>query len=103
MAKYDLTGNQSESFSFSIRDKVFEFRYPTTAEMREIVKEFQELDKEKDDAKKQELATSLDKQLQAFITSVDHDVSINDALDNESVVTVRHFNKMIREEIFSYQ
>ena len=102
--KYVLVSEDaSDSFNFSIRDKVYDFRYPTTAEMRDIVSKFNELDKETDDAKKQELARALDTQLQSFISPVDHDTPINDALDAETVVTVRHFNKMIRDEVFSMQ
>ena len=109
MAKNYILDGEDDSFTFSIRDKNYSFKYPTTGQMKEIIVQFQELDaagKPKDDAEKKVLedkAKALDEQLRSYITPIDHDYPIGEALDNESVVTARHFNKMLREEIFNQQ
>lgn len=102
MAQYDLTGNNDASFKFSIRDNVYEFAYPTTGDMKELIAKFRQLEATDDKKEQEKLAKALDEQLRSYITPIDHEVSINDALDAESVQTVRNFNKMVRTEIFNY-
>lgn len=98
---YILTENLDESFKFSIRDKVFEFHYPTTSEMKELLKKFDELKAETDTDKATKLSDQIDKEIHALITPVDHEESVDSLLEKESVVVNRRFSKMLREELFS--
>ena len=99
MAKYDLTGSLEEKFTFSIGDKVFEFRKPTVREMREVSKKFSGIEQETDVELQTQKSDEAMAELYKFIVPVEHDANIKDVLDNQQVGVQVAFNEMIKKEL----
>lgn len=99
MAKYDLTGSLEAKFSFTIGDKEFEFRKPTVREMREVAKKFAGLDTETDVDKQTKMSDEAMAELYSFVTPMGHEVSIRDALEDQTVSVQAAFNDMIKKEL----
>ncbi len=102
MSTYNLTDNVNETFEFSLRDKKYTMKYPTTDELEQVQKLNQEL-AEAEDAKDKERAERAGEQVEGllygFITPVGHETTIKEALKNENIRVLKNFNTMIRTEI----
>lgn len=107
MAQYNLTDNTKDSFTFSIGngDKALEysFRYPTTAELRELSRmnnHLQELAEAKADEKEiQKQSKATEAEMNKLVTPVGHDNSISAVLETQPVNVVRNFRQMMAKEI----
>jgi len=103
MANYNLTDNTEEAFTFKIGELEYSFRYPTTAEMRELSQmnnELQELaDKKADDKLIKAKSDESEAKMNALVTPVGHDNSISDVLENQPLPVVRNFRNMMTKEI----
>jgi hypothetical protein len=97
MAQYNLTDNTEKAFTFKIGELEYSFRYPTTAEMRDLSKlntELQELaDKKADEADESEA------KMNELVTPIDHDNPISEVLEAQPLPVVRNFRKMMTKEI----
>jgi len=100
MSSYNLTDNVNDSFVFSLRGNKFEMRYPKTSELEEIQQITNELqEKEGDKEAEKALNEKLIDSLYSFISPVDHDVQIKEALSNENIKVLQNFNTMIKSEL----
>ncbi len=103
MAQYNLTDNVAEAFTFKIGDLEYSFRYPTTAEMRELSRlngELQELAENKADEK--EIKAKSDEseaKMNELVTPVGHKVAISEVLEDQPLPVVRNFRQMMAKEI----
>lgn len=101
MSSYkDLSDNVDDSFTFSLRGKNYEMRYPKTGELEEIQQlnnRYESIDKTSDEAK--EIETELTDVLYKYITPVGHDTKIKDALRDENIKVLKNFNVMIKAEL----
>lgn len=102
MSTYNLTDNVNETFEFSLRDKKYTMKYPTTDELENVQKLNQEL-ADAEDAKDKERAERAAEQVEGllygFIQPVGHETTIKEALKNENIRVLKNFNTMIRTEI----
>lgn len=101
---YNITDNVNETFDFFIRDKKYSMRYPTTSEMEELqtmTEEFQEaranIATTPEEMKKR--SDSIQDFMYSFISPIDHETSVEEALKTENVVVLRNFNTMIKSEL----
>ncbi len=105
MSNYNLSDDVQDSFTFEMRGKKFEMRYPKTSEVEEVQKisnELDELDKKEGEIDKKavkKLNDKLENYLYSFIQPREHEVSIQDALKDENIKVMRNFNKMIKAEL----
>ena len=99
MATYNLSDNISKSFSFEIDGKVYDFRRPLVSELKANQKIQAELDAASTPEEKQAVADKMQKFVYNLITPVDHDVSIEKALDESPVNVLQAFNKMAEKEL----
>ena len=102
MSNYNLTDNVNDSFEFELRGKKFTMKYPTTDELEKVQKlnaELVEADEAKDKARVDRANEQLEAQLYGFISPVDHQISIKEALKAENIKVLKNFNTMIRTEI----
>lgn len=107
MAQYNLTDNTKDSFTFSIGngDKALEysFRYPTTAELRELsrmnnkLQEMAEAKASDEDIEKQSKAT--EEEMNKLVTPVGHEATISAVLESQPINVVRNFRQMMAKEI----
>jgi hypothetical protein len=103
MAQYNLTDNTKDSFTFQLGELEYSFRYPTTAELREIGQLNAELQKLIDDKASEEEVTAKSKEsedkMNALVTPVGHDNSISEVLEVQPINVVRNFRQMMAKEI----
>lgn len=102
MSSYkDLSDNVDDNFDFALRGKKYVMKYPKTGELEDIQKLNQEYEKieDKESLKAKDLEDQLSNAIYEYITPVDHDVQIKDALREENVKVLKKFNVMIREEL----
>lgn len=99
MAKYDLTSSLETSFTFSIKDKEFEFRKPTVREMRSIAKKFAGIDKEDDSDKQIEKSDEAMNELYQFIVPINHDTPVQELLNDMPIDVQNAFNDMVKKEL----
>lgn len=114
---YNLTDNAKESFNFQLGDLVFNFRYPTTREMRDLAaknNELQEMaqEKEADDKLPEDKKSGKDydklikdssaaseAKMNELVTPVDHENQISEVLEDMPINVVRNFRNMMAREI----
>lgn len=99
MAKYDLTNSLEKDFVFAIDGKEFLFRKPTVREMRSIVSKFSGIEKITDPDEQLRQNDEAQRELYAFISSVNHDLNIADVLNDQPVDVQIAFNEMIQKEL----
>ena len=96
---YNLTDNVNDGFNFDVRGKVFFMKYPTTEEIEELNRMTEE---SKSSAKDGEVSLEENQKVQeymySFITPVDHDTSIRDAMKTENLKVLQRFNAMVKAE-----
>ena len=96
---YNLTDNVNDGFNFDIRGKVFFMKYPTTEEIEELNRMTEE---SKSSAKDGEVSLEENQKVQeymySFITPVDHDTPIRDAMKTENLKVLQRFNAMVKAE-----
>ena len=102
MSSYkDLSDNVDETFDFALRGKKYVMKYPTTGELEDIQVLAQKYDKldDKTTLEAKDLEEQLTNAIYEYITPVDHDTKIKDAIRKENVKVLKKFNVMIREEL----
>ena len=96
---YNLTDNVNEGFNFDVRGKVFFMKYPTTEEIEELNRMTEE---SRSSAKDGEVSLEENQKVQeymySFITPVDHDTPIRDAMKTENLKVLQRFNAMVKAE-----
>jgi len=96
---YNLTDNVNDGFNFDVRGKVFFMKYPTTEEIEELNRMTEE---SRSSAKDGEVSLEENQKVQeymyGFITPVDHDTSIRDAMKTENLKVLQRFNAMVKAE-----
>ena len=96
---YNLTDNVNEGFNFDVRGKVFFMKYPTTEEIEELQKM---ADEAKKSAESGGISVEENKEVQeymySFITPVDHDTDIREAMKSENLKVLQRFNAMVKAE-----
>ena len=96
---YNLTDNVNDGFNFDVRGKVFFMKYPTTEEIEELNRMTEE---SKSSAKDGEVSLEENQKVQeymySFITPVDHDTPIRDAMKTENLKVLQRFNAMVKAE-----
>ena len=101
MSSYkDLSDNVDDSFSFSLRGKKYEMRYPKTGELEEIQElntRYEAIDKTSEEAK--EIESKLTDAIYKYISPVGHDTKIKAALRQENIKVLKNFNVMIKAEL----
>lgn len=105
MSSYkDLTDNVDESFDFVLRGNKYTMRYPTTEELDDIQRLSTEMDgvdttTPEGREKAKEINDKLADAMYQFITPVEHETSIREAMSKENVKVLRNFNTMIKTEL----
>lgn len=103
MAQYNLTDNAQESFTFSLGDLEFAFRYPNTAELRELSELNTQLQKLIDDKAGEEAikakSDESEEKMNLLVTPVGHDNKISDVLETQQINVIRNFRQMVAKEI----
>ena len=96
---YNLTDNVNDGFKFDIRGKVFFMKYPTTEEIEELQKMSEETKKSSDNGTASyEDSQEVQEYMYQFITPVDHEVDIREALKTENLKVLQRFNSMVKAE-----
>lgn len=95
---YNLTDNVNDGFKFDIRGKVFFMKYPTTEQIEELQNMAQESKGSSDKGVSVEDSNKVQDYMYQFITPVEHDVSIRDALKHENLKVLQRFNQMVKAE-----
>lgn len=100
---YNLTDNAKTSFVFQLGDLKYEFRYPTTKEMRELSRLNQELQKLVDEKAPQKEIEKQGKisedKMNELVTPVEHTSPISEVLEDQPINVVRNFRAMMAKEI----
>lgn len=102
MSNYALTDNVKDEFRFDIRGKVYAMRYPTTQEIQsiqEISSRIEEAQESKNLDEVKELSSQLEEKMYEFITPIDHDLPVKEALKTENTRVMRNFNHMVKTEL----
>lgn len=103
MAQYNLTDNIKDSFTFSLGELEYSFRYPTTAELREIGVLSEELNKLVEDKADEKVikakSDESEKAMNALVTPVGHENDISKVLEEQPINVVRNFRQMMAKEI----
>lgn len=103
MAQYNLTDNTSDSFTFKLGELEYNFRYPTTSELREIGVLNNELQKLIEDKADQSVIDAKSKEseekMNTLVTPVGHENPIGDVLETQGINVVRNFRNMMKKEI----
>lgn len=103
MAQYNLTDNTADAFTFKIGELEYSFRYPTTAEMRQLSEmntDLQKLVDEKADEKAIKKQSDLSEaKMNELVTPVGHDNTISAVLESQPLPVVRNFRHMMAKEI----
>lgn len=99
---YDLD-SVKESFNFKLGTLVFNFRYPTTREIRtlsEMNTELQALvDKKASEAAIKKQSKLSEDKMNELVTPVDHENQISEVLEDMPINVVRGFRSMMAKEI----
>ena len=95
---YNLTDNVNDGFKFDIRGKVFFMKYPTTEEIEELQKMSDETKKSDNGATSFEDSQEVQEYMYQFISPVDHEVGIREALKTENLKVLQRFNSMVKAE-----
>lgn len=95
---YNLTDNVNDGFKFDIRGKIFFMKYPTTEQIEELQNMAQESKGSSDKSVSVEDNNKVQDYMYQFITPVEHDVSIRDALKHENLKVLQRFNQMVKSE-----
>lgn len=96
----DLSDNVDDSFNFSLRGKKYTMVYPKTGELEEIQKlneQYESLDPKSKEAK--DIEEQLTDAIYKYISPVEHDTNIKDALRKENIRVLKNFNTMIKTEL----
>ena len=100
---YNLTDNAKESFNFQMGDLVYNFRYPTTRELREIGvlnEELKELaEKKADKAVIEAKSKESEEKMNTLVTPVGHENPIGTVLEDQPINVVKNFRSMMAREI----
>jgi len=105
MSSYkDLSDNVDDSFDFTLRGNKYVMRYPKTGELEDIRvlnERLEGLDRTTDEGKAEtkEISDKLSDAMYEYITPVDHELSIKDALNKENIKVLKNFNTMIKTEL----
>lgn len=104
MAQYQLgTDDTKKSFTFSIGDLEYNFRYPTTREMRGISSMNNELKKlAESEASEEEIKAKSDEseaKMNELVTPVGHENTISEVLEDQPIPVVRDFRNMMAKEL----
>ena len=104
MANYVFgTDSTAKSFTFQLGDLKYDFRYPTTRELREIGalnNELKELAESKADQKLiDEKSKESEEKMNTLVTPIDHDNPIGQVLEDQPINVVRDFRTMMAKEI----
>lgn len=102
MSNYNLSDNVQDDFPFELRDKKYIMRYPLTEEIENLQAlnlKLEEATDAKDADEVKAITTKLENFLYDFISPVDHDQSIRDALKVENIKVMKNFNTMINSEL----
>lgn len=106
MANYNFD-TVEESFSVALRDKdgtslLYNVKYPTTEEMREIVKGSRKLEELVDNNASEEeiekVAKESEAQMNELISPSGHDVAFSEVFQHQSIRVQRKFRDMIQKE-----
>lgn len=106
MANYNLD-TVEESFSVALRAKdglslLYNIKYPTTEEMRTIVKGSRELedlvDNKADEKEIEQRAKQSETELNELITPSGHDIPFSEVFQYQSIRVQRQFREMIQKE-----
>ena len=101
--QYNLTDNVADSFNFKLGELEFNFRYPTTREMRELSamnNELQDLTKNKAEEKViKKKSEESEAKMDTLVTPVGHDNKIGEVLEDMPINVVRNFRNMMAKEI----
>lgn len=97
--QYNLTDNVNDGFKFDIRGKVFFMKYPTTEEIEEL----QRMAEESKEASNKgegavEKSDAVQEYMYQFISPVEHETPIREALRTENLKVLQRFNAMIKAE-----
>ncbi len=96
---YNLTDNVNDGFKFDVRGKVFFMKYPTTEEIEELNRMTEE---SKSSGTTSEVSLEDNQKVQeymySFISPVDHDTPIRDAMKTENLKVLQRFNAMVKAE-----
>lgn len=96
---YNLTDNVNDGFKFDIRGKVYFMKYPTTEEIEELQKM---TDESKAASESGTVSLEENQKVQeymySFISPVDHDVHIREAMKSENLKVLQRFNAMVKAE-----
>ena len=96
---YNLTDNVNDGFNFDVRGKVFFMKYPTTEEIEELNRMTEE---SKSSGTTSEVSLEDNQKVQeymySFISPVDHDTPIRDAMKTENLKVLQRFNAMVKAE-----
>ena len=95
MAKYDFTSSLERDFTFSINGEEFTFRKPTVREMRELAKNFSQVEKEEDPDLQAELSDKAMQLLYGFITPG----NIAEVLDEQPIAVQHAFIETVKAEL----
>lgn len=96
---YNLTDNVEDGFKFDIRGKVFFMKYPTTEEIEELQKMAVNVKEASDSG---DVTVEQNEEVQdymyQFISPIEHDTTIREALKSENLKVLQRFNTMVRTE-----
>jgi hypothetical protein len=104
MANYILsTDDTAKSFTFKIGELEYEFRYPTTKELREIGALNDDIKKLVDEKASDKEITAKGKEsedkMNTLVTPVGHENPIGEVLETVGINVVRSFRAMMAKEI----
>jgi hypothetical protein len=104
MANYVLgTDDTKKSFTFTLGELEYDFRYPTTKELRQIGVLNSEVKKLVKDSASDEIIAAKGKEseekMNSLVTPVGHDNPIGEVLEDMPVNVVREFRAMMVKEI----
>lgn len=94
---YNLTDNVEDGFGFDIHGKVFFMRYPNTEEIEELQKMADE-SRSSDKGADFEQNKRAQEYMYQFITPVDHDTPVREALKTANLKVLQRFNTMVKAE-----
>jgi len=102
MSNYNVSDDVQDTFTFEMRGKKYEMRYPRTSEVEEVQTISLELDKaqeSKDEKAVKKANDKLEGYLYGFISPVGHELDIKEALKDENIRVMKNFNTMVKTEL----
>lgn len=103
MAQYNLTDNVATSWNFMLGELEYNFRYPTTREMKAIGQLNADLKKLVEDKATDEVIAEKgkesEKKMDELVTPVGHENAIGDVLEDQPINVVRNFRSMMAKEL----